>query len=182
MRSLTERTAGGARSGARPPLARLSMLLAVGIVLHLVEGLFLGPLPVPGAKMGLANIVTLLALLNYGLGWGLLVGILRVVLGTLLSGTFLSLGFWLAASGAIASSLVMTAGRRLGGERLGAVGLSVLGALTHNLAQLAVFSLWARHAGVFLYLPALLLLAVPAGLLTGLAAGHLWRRWPQLAR
>ncbi len=165
-----------------PSLPRLAMLLALGIVLHLVEGLFLGPLPVPGAKMGLANIVTLLALLAYGWRWALLLGVLRVALGSLLSGTFLSLGFLLALSGAVVSALVMAGGRRLGGERLGPVGISVLGAMSHNLAQLAVFALWARHAGVFYYLPALLLLAGPTGLFTGLVGGYLWRGWAGLAR
>ena len=165
-------------AGGRPSLPRLAMLLALGIVLHVLEGAFLPPLPVPGAKMGLANIVTLLALLAYGWRWGLLVGVLRVMLGTLLSGTFLSLGFMLALSGAVCSALVMAAGQRLLGERLGAVGLSVLGAVSHNLAQLAVFALWARQGGVFYYLPPLLLFAGPTGLFTGLAAAYLWRRWP----
>ncbi len=171
-----------AEAGRGPSLPRLAMLLALGIVLHFVEGAFLGPLPVPGAKMGLANIVTLLALLAYGWRWGLLLGVLRVVLASLLSGAFLSLGFMLALSGAVASCLVMAVSRRVAGERLGTVGTSVLGALTHNLAQLVVFALWARHAGVFYYLPALLLFAVPTGLFTGLAAAYLWRRWPALGR
>lgn len=165
-----------------PSLPRLAMLLALGFALHILEGAFLGPLPVPGAKMGLANIVTLLALLAYGLRWGLLLGVARVILGTLALGTFLSLGFFLALAGAVSSAAVMALARRLFGERLGTVGMSVLGALTHNLAQLAVFSVWARHAGVFYYLPPLVLLAVPTGLLTGLSAAFLWRRWPQLAR
>lgn len=164
--------------GGRPSLTRLAMLLALGIVLHLLEGAFLPPLPVPGAKLGLANIVTLLALLAYGWRWGLLLGVLRVALGSLLSGAFLSLGFLLALAGAVTSALAMQLGRWAGGGRLGAVGLSLLGAVTHNLAQLAVFSLWARHAGVFYYLPPLLLLAVPTGLFTGLAAAYLWARWP----
>jgi heptaprenyl diphosphate synthase len=158
------------------------MLLALGIALHLVEGLLLGPLPVPGAKLGLANIATLLALLAYGLRWALLLGVLRVAVGSLLGGTFLSLGFLLAFAGAVVSALVMASGRRLGGDRLGPVGVSVLGAVSHNLTQLAVFALWARHAGVFYYLPALLLLAGPTGLCTGLVAAYLWRRWADLAR
>ncbi|MDI6870144.1 MAG: Gx transporter family protein [Bacillota bacterium] len=166
----------------RPSLPRLALLLALGIVLHLVEGAFLGPLPVPGAKMGLANIVTLLTLLAYGLRWALLVGVLRVALASLLSGTFLSLGFMLAVSGAVVSALVMAGGRRLGGEHLSPVGTSVLGALSHNLAQLAAFALWARHTGVFYYLPPLLLLAGPTGLFTGLAAAYLWQRWTAISR
>lgn len=165
-----------------PSLPRLAMLLALGIVLHLSEGAFLEPLPVPGAKMGLANIVTLVALLAYGWRWGLTVGVSRVLLASLVSGTFLSLGFALALSGAVASCLVMAGAGRLFGARLGVVGRSVLGALTHNLAQLAVFALWARHAGVFYYLPALFLFAVPTGLFTGSAAAYLWGRWQALSR
>ncbi|MGE5554024.1 MAG: Gx transporter family protein [Betaproteobacteria bacterium] len=182
MRSPSETSETGRPLPSRPSLSRLAMLLALGIVLYLVEGLFFGPLPVPGAKLGLANIVTLLALLAYGWRWAFLLAVLRVTLGSLLSGAFFSLGFMLALSGATAATLVMAGGRRLAGERLSPVGVSVLGALSHNLAQLAVFALWARHAGVFYYLPPLLLLAVPTGLLTGLAGAYLWQRWPELDR
>lgn len=169
-------------AGGRPSLTRLAMLLALGLVLHVVESAFLGPLSVPGVKLGLANIVSVLAILAYGWRWGLLLGLARVALGSLITGTLLSLGFMLALSGAVTSCLVMAAARRVAGDRLGTLGLSVLGALTHNLAQLGVFALWARQAGVFYYLPPLMLVAVPTGVLTGAAAAYLWRRWPGLAR
>jgi heptaprenyl diphosphate synthase len=70
-------------------LVFLSLLVALGTVLHVVEGMLLVPLPLPGVKLGLANIVTLFALHLYGFRAGMAVAMARVFLGSLLSGVFL---------------------------------------------------------------------------------------------
>lgn len=147
-------------------LVFLSLLVALGAVLHVVEGFVPVPLPLPGVKLGLANIVTLFAIYLYGLRGGLAVATARVLLGSLISGAFLSPGFFLALSGAIASTLVM-AWLYKHTSCFSLIGISMAGAVGHNLGQLLAASLILRSSAVFYYLPFLLLAGIPTGLFTG---------------
>ena len=161
-------------------LARISILVALASVLHAVEALI--PLPflvVPGAKLGLANIVALYAVETMGLGQALTVSFLRTLLGGLIGGTFLNMGYYLSTSGALASTMVMYAVSRAAPGRISVVGVSVSGAFTHNLTQLAVATILLRSLGVLFYLPYLLLLAVPTGIFVGLLAGRIIRAFPE---
>lgn len=161
-------------------LARISILVALASVLHAVEALI--PLPfivVPGAKLGLANIVALYAVETMGLGQALTVSFLRTLLGGLIGGTFLNMGYYLSTSGALASTMVMYAVSRAAPGRISVVGVSVSGAFTHNLTQLAVATILLRSLGVLFYLPFLLLLAVPTGIFVGLLAGRIIRAFPE---
>jgi len=63
----------------------LSLLVSFGIVLHIIENMIPVPFPVPGAKLGLANIISLIAISFYGLKEGLIVSILRCIIGALLA-------------------------------------------------------------------------------------------------
>ncbi len=85
----------------------LGLFVAIAGVLHAVESWLPLPVPVPGAKLGLANIVSLLAICIYGWRDALLVAVLRVVLGTLLTGTFLGPAFAMGMTGALVSTLGM---------------------------------------------------------------------------
>jgi heptaprenyl diphosphate synthase len=147
-------------------LVFLSILVALGAVLHVVEGMFPIPLPLPGVKLGLANIVTLFAICLYGLRGGVAVATARVLLGSLMGGIFLSPGFLLALSGAILSTLVM-AWLFKHTSCFSVIGISMAGAVTHNMGQLLAASLILRSSAVFYYLPVLLLAAIPTGLITG---------------
>jgi heptaprenyl diphosphate synthase len=161
-------------------LTKTAMLVALASVLHAVEALI--PLPfiaVPGAKLGLANIVALYAVRTMGLGQALSISFMRTLLGGLLGGTFLSVGYYLSTSGAIASTLVMYAVSHAAGARVSIVGVSVAGAFTHNVTQLGVASLLLRSAGVLFYLPYLLFFAIPTGIFVGLVTGRIIRVFPE---
>lgn len=147
-------------------LVFLSMLVALGTVLHVVEAMIFIPLPLPGVKLGLANIVTLFAVYLYGIRGGLAVAVARVLLGSLIGGILLSPGFFLALSGAIASTLVM-AWLFKHTTCFSVIGISMAGAVGHNLGQLLAASLILQSSAVFYYLPVLLLAAVPTGFFTG---------------
>jgi heptaprenyl diphosphate synthase len=147
-------------------LVYLSLLVALGAVLHLVEGMFPIPLPLPGVKLGLANIVTLFAICLYGLKGGLAVATARVFLGSLIGGVFLSPGFLLALSGAILSTLVM-AWLFKHTTCFSVIGISMAGAVGHNMGQLLAASLILQSSAVFHYLPVLLLAGIPTGFFTG---------------
>lgn len=147
-------------------LVYLSLLLAMATALHVLESLFPIPLPFPGMKLGLANIVTLLVLYLYDLRAGLTVAIMRVFLGSLVGGLFLSPGFLLGLCGAVISTLMMALLLKLT-QCFSPLGISLAGAVAHNIGQLLMASLLLQTTAIFYYLPFLLLAAIPTGLLTG---------------
>ncbi|NLN16228.1 MAG: Gx transporter family protein [Firmicutes bacterium] len=144
-------------------------------MLHIFEAMLPLPYLFPGAKLGLANIISLFVLLLFGFKDALLVSFLRTILGGLMSGTFLTITFWLSFSGGIASTLVMGACYRLAKGDIGTIGLSVVGALTHNLAQITVAALLIGNWGIFVYLPYLIFFALPTGFFVGLVTNQLER-------
>lgn len=149
-------------------LIYLSLLVACGMVLHFVESTIPVPFPVPGAKLGLANIIALLAITMYGTKEALFVNILRCLLGTLLGGTMSSLIYSL--SGAITSTLVMAVFYRYFRRTFSLVGISIIGGVAHNIAQITVASLVISNFGIFVYLPFLMIIGLLTGTFTGMTA------------
>jgi heptaprenyl diphosphate synthase len=156
-------------------LVYLSLFLAMATALHVLEGLFPIPLPLPGVKLGLANIVTLLVLSLSDLRAGLTVALARVFLGSLLGGVFLSPAFLLGLTGAICSTLVMVLLLRHT-RCFSLMGISLAGAVGHNVGQLLMAALILQNQAIFYYLPFLLLFAIPSGLLTGTILQRLLQR------
>jgi len=144
----------------------LALLVAMGTALHVVEGMLSIPMPIPGVKLGLANIVTLLAIYLYGFRDGVTVALLRVLLGSLVGGMFLSPGFLLGLSGALCSTLVSALLLKRT-SCFSMIGISMAGAAAHNIGQLLAASLLMQSGAVIYYLPVLLLTGIPTGILTG---------------
>jgi heptaprenyl diphosphate synthase len=153
-------------------LAVIAILVAQASVLHFIESMFPNPLPLPGVKLGLANIITLLALVFFDFKTGLQIAVLRTILGSLLGGTLFGMGFFLSLSGAVAATLMMGLMLRLF-SGFSMAGISIAGAVAHNVGQLAMAALILDFPGVFYYLPFMLLFSVPTGLLTGLLMNEL---------
>lgn len=149
-------------------VTNLALLVSIGLVLSIIESSFPPLLPVPGAKLGLANIATVIALYVFGPRMALEVTVLRTLLGGLLRGSVV--GLFLSFSGGLVSTLVMIALFVALGRFLSIIGVSVAGAVTHNAVQLAGAYLLVRHAALFYYLPYLILIAVPTGLFVGFAS------------
>lgn len=150
----------------------LALLTVMAGILHFVEASMPLPIPVPGCKLGLANIISLYVLMRFGLKDALCVVVLRVLLGSLLSGTLFSSGFYMSCCGALAACLLMYLAKRYG-TVFSIVGISVIGAVAHNIAQLAVASLLINSSAIWYYLPYLILFAVFTGIATGLIARYL---------
>lgn len=151
---------------------RVAMYAAVAVGLTLAEAAI--PLPIPGLKPGLANIVTLVVLVLFGWRMAVWVTLLRVVAGALLLGSFLTPAFVLSLSGALASLMLLALFRGLYPSILGAVGLSVLAAFAHIGAQLMVVDLWLMPGVSLLSLSPLFLAAAwLTGLVNGLVAARL---------
>ncbi len=150
----------------------LALFSALAIALHTLE--FLLPSPTPWFRLGIANILAVVALFLFGGRAAWSVNMTRIVVASLFLGTFLSPRFFLSLSGGILATAAMTASRRLAGEGIGPVGVSVLGAAGHVIGQmLCAWLLLVRHDGIWLLLPLFMLLGVAAGLVNGLAAGFL---------
>ncbi|NMG49152.1 heptaprenyl diphosphate synthase [Azoarcus communis] len=132
------------------------------------------PLPLPGVKPGLANIVTLVVLARWGWRDAAWVSLLRVLAGSLLLGQFLAPGFFLSLSGAIASLVMLGLAMHLPRRWFGPVSHSILAAFAHIGAQLVVARVWlVPHDGVFYLTPVFAAAAVVFGLINGLIAGRL---------
>lgn len=151
---------------------RVAALAAAAIGLTLAEAAI--PLPIPGVKPGLANIVTLVVLYRHGWRMAAWVAILRIVAGALALGQFLTPAFLLSLAGGIASLLVLVAASRLPERWFGPVALSLLAAFAHIGSQLMVVDLWLLPgASLAALLPLFLSAAWVTGLGNGLAAAHL---------
>lgn len=146
----------------------LSLLVSFGSVLHFIENMIPVPFPVPGAKLGLANIMSLIAIAFYGLKEGLMVTVIRSIIGALLSGSFSSLLY--SMTGGILSTVVMAFVYKHFKNVFSLVGISLLGGVTHNFAQVTVASLILSTFGLYVYLPFLMIIGLFTGLFTGLAA------------
>lgn len=146
---------------------RIARLAALAIGLTLAEAAL--PSPVPGVKPGLANIVILLVLLQYGWRAAAWVSGLRVLAGGLLLGSLFAPGFWLSAAGALVSLSVLALARYLPSRHFGPVSLSVLAAFGHIGGQLALVGIWLLPAAALIkLLPVFATAALVFGTVNGL--------------
>jgi heptaprenyl diphosphate synthase len=143
------------------------------VALHTVEaGL---PNPTPWLRLGLANIITLLALVMYGFKEGLAVNVLRIFIGSTISTGLFGPTFLMALSGGVTATVAMYLAWRYLGGFLSLIGISVIGAYIHTFAQVVVaYSVFIRHMEVFTLLPVLLTFAVITGFINGLATHILY--------
>ncbi|MCI0505422.1 MAG: Gx transporter family protein [Gammaproteobacteria bacterium] len=153
----------------------IAWLAALAITIHIIESAL--PTPLPGVKPGLANVVTLVALLSWGWRVAVWISMLRVLVGSLLIGTFLTPTFFLSFSGACCSlfglALVQTLSRKLPALAAGPVGFGVVSALMHMLGQfLAAYWLFIPHKALFHLLPVLMTMALIFGMVSGVIAAR----------
>lgn len=155
-------------------LAYLSLLLSFSLALFLFEGLIPLPFLAPGAKLGLANLITVVALYTLPLRDALLLLILRIVIGSLLGGGPTVLVYSMA--GGLLSFGGMAALR--GSGRFSVIGVSLAGGFLHNLGQLLLAALAVESIGLFTYLPILGLCGMGTGALIGAMAVGILSKLP----
>ena len=162
--------AGPVRGTGR--IARLALLTAIALTIFMAEAQ-LPVIPVPGVKLGLANIVTVYVVFSLGPGDALLVLSGRVFLGAVFSGQMMTLLY--STAGGLLSWCVLCLLRRLLTEEQIWLA-SPVAAIFHNLGQLLAAAAVLRSWAVMAYLPYLIIAAVIAGLFTGIAAQALIKR------
>ena len=154
-------------------LTLCALLTAMALALSYLENLF--PLslaiPVPGVKLGLANIVTLFALYALGPGEALLILLARCLLGALFAGNMNALIYSLLGGLSAMGTMILLSRRR----GLSVYGVSVGGAAAHNCGQIAAALLTLGSAAPLYYLPILLAVSLLTGGLTGLASACLFQ-------
>ena len=146
---------------------QIAKLTALAIGLHIIEAMF--PSPLPGVKPGIANIITLYVLMQYGFGTAAWVSLLRVFASSLLIGQFLSPTFVLSLSGALLSLGVLFFAQYLPKRYFSVITLSILAAFAHIAGQLIVVRIWLiPHTGIAYLIPIFALAALFFGTLNGL--------------
>lgn len=149
-------------------IANTAMLSAVAIALSIVEAMLpqVSVLP-PGAKLGLSNIAVMLGGDAVGFSSALFIAFIKSVFAGVTRGFT---AFLMSFSGGMLATVVMLILLRFSSKKIGYLGIGICGAVTHNLAQLTVSSLLTTEA-VFVYLPALMIISVATGALTGTVLG-----------
>lgn len=154
-------------------ITRLALLTAVSLILFTVEAQIPPPVPVPGVKLGLANIITVYTAFRFGMAEALMVLLVRVVLGSVVTGAVSAIIFSL--SGGLLCWLIMIPLRRILTEKQIWV-CGVIGAVFHNIGQTLACIAVYKTTAVIVYLPVLLLSGIVTGLFTGLTAQFLLKR------
>ncbi len=155
------------RAEGRAPRTAVYAALAIG--LYTVEAVI--PTPLPWLRVGVANVAVVLALYDLGPGGAGAVLALKLVVGSLLLGRFLTPFFWFAAAGGAVALGMMVLSRAVAGRWLTIVGVSVVGGVAHNLAQLAVARLLLVPSdAVWLLAPVLVVVGAASGAAIGLLA------------
>lgn len=150
----------------------IAKLTALAIGLHMFEAVM--PSPLPGVKPGVANIVTLFVLYEYGFATAAWVSLLRVFAGSLLLGQFLSPTFVLSLTGALLSLGVLLLAQHLPKKYFSAVSLSIFAAFAHVAGQLMIVRLWLiPHTSVIYLIPIFAVAALIFGVLNGLITAKL---------
>ncbi len=144
----------------------IAKLTALAIGLHVLEAVF--PSPLPGVKPGIANIVTLYVLVQYGFGTAAWVSLLRVFASSLLLGLFLSPTFVLSLAGALTSLGALWLAQHLPKPYFSVITLSIFAAFAHIAGQLAIVYLWLiPHTGIAYLIPIFALAALIFGFING---------------
>lgn len=153
-------------------VVHMGMLIALAMVLSFIESQIPAFIAVPGMKLGLANIAVVFALYSLGFREALGISLIRVLLSAILFGSAVS-GLY-SAAGAILSLIGMALLKKTG--FFGTVGVSVSGAVLHNLGQIGIACFILRTQALVYYLPFLILSAVVAGIVIGIIAAVLVER------
>lgn len=156
-------------------MTELAMLTATALIIFIIELQIPNPIPIPGVKLGLANIITVYAVYHYRAGEVLLLVFVRIFLGALFSGYFSTILYSLAGSALCLLGMLLL--EKVIDEKYLWLS-SVFGAVLHNLGQITAAFLITATPGVFVYVPFLLVSGCLSGAFTGVCAQLILHRIP----
>ena len=158
-------------------LTRMALLTAIALTIFMIEAQIPALVPIPGVKLGLANIVTVFAVFTMGSKEGAMILAARIFLGAVFAGNFSTI-FYSAAGGACAILVTIGLKRILTKNQLWVAG--ALGAVAHSIGQMAVAVAMTGTPGLLVYLPVMILCGIVTGLFTGLCAQFLVKRGKEI--
>ena len=159
-------------------LTLLALLAAIALTIFMVEAQIPALVPIPGIKLGLANIVTVFTVFTLGAKEGTAVLFVRIFLGAVFAGNFSTI-FYSAAGGACAIGVTILLKKVLTKKQLWVAG--ALGAIAHSIGQMAMAIALTGTPGLIAYLPVMIVVSILTGTFTGLCAqflvnrGNLWK-------
>ncbi|HBT48693.1 MAG: Heptaprenyl diphosphate synthase component I [Caldanaerobacter subterraneus] len=156
----------------------LAILVANSLILYIIEGMLPVPFIAPGAKLGLANIITIVSLYLFGLFDTFVVLIVRILLATFFASSPSTLFY--SIGGGLLSLFAMHFVKSIGKSNISEVGVSVVGAVFHNIGQMLVASLIVQNIKIMIYLPVLMIAGIGTGVFVGLSAKFVLKHWSKL--
>lgn len=154
-------------------LTLLALLSAIALTIFMVEAQIPALVPIPGVKLGLANIVTVFTVFVLGPREGAAVLFVRLFLGAVFAGNFSTI-FYSAAGGVCAIGVTILMRKILTNKQLWVAGC--LGAVAHSIGQMAMAVLLTGTPSLAVYLPVMIAISIVTGLFTGLCAQFLVNR------
>ncbi|GAA6491986.1 MAG TPA: Gx transporter family protein [Candidatus Bariatricus faecipullorum] len=156
--------------------AYLGIFTALALIFSYVESLVPLPVGIPGVKLGLANLVVVVALYKLKTGEALAISVIRI----LVSGFFFSslAAILYSLAGGLLSFAVMFLARK--NKKFSVYGVSMAGGVAHNVGQILVAALVVETFGILYYLPVLLVAGVLTGLIIGVVANAMLKRLERL--
>lgn len=146
----------------------LSLLVALGLVIGLFESLIPLPIAIPGAKLGLSNMVVLVSIVFFGKKEGIVVAALKSLLLMLVTGAVTS--FIFSFVGAMLSAISMALASMYLNKFLSTVGISLIGSAFHNIGQVLTACVVLNSLKIISYLPLLLILGIFTGYFVGVTS------------
>jgi len=147
----------------------LALLVSIGLAVGYIENMIPVPIPLPGARLGLSNIVVLITIVVFGWKEGFTVALLKSVLLMLVTGNVSS--FFYSFAGAFLSAIAMNISwYKL---NLSIISTSLIGSFFHNLAQVTLGSIIVSNWRLFYYFPFLIILGIFTGLFVGMASKYI---------
>ena len=157
----------------------IGLLVAQALVLHIFERMIPVPFVTPGAKLGLSNLITVVALYTLdNKRDAFLVVFLKLTLSTMFGGNLSS--FMYSAAGGVLSFFAMVLVKESFKEKVSIIGVSATGAIFHNVGQLLVASSIVHNISVMFYLPVLSIIGIGTGIFIGVTANYLVRHLSKL--
>lgn len=158
-------------------LTSMALLTAIALTIFMLEAQIPPLVPVPGVKLGLANIVTVFAVFALGSGEAAMILFCRIFLGAVFAGNFSTI-FYSAAGGGLCILVSILLRRILSLDQIWIAGC--LGAVAHSIGQMVVAILISGTPGLVVYLPVMILCSMVTGTFTGLCALFLVKRGKNL--
>ena len=150
-------------------IVKLSLLISIGLVLFIIESFI--PFPIPWMKLGIANIVSIIALYIYGIKDALIVAFFRVIIGSLIKGMLFNPIFIVAMGSVVTAVLVMGFVKSYFYRFFSTVGVSIWGAFSYNIVQMVIFYfLIFKKPEIFNLIPFFLIITPVTGFITGFVA------------